>query len=88
MKLKKNKDIVIHNENGGYVLLNMTNGNFYGLYDLSLSIWEMLEETDDSDEIINKLINKYSDVEKEIISEDVNSFIKELINEEIIEEYE
>ncbi len=84
MRFKKNKDIVEHVDNGERFLLNMKNGNFYALHEVSANIWNMLDETDKSYEIISMLSKQYTDVAKETLTDDINCFLKELIKEELV----
>ncbi|WP_303863499.1 PqqD family protein [Alkalibaculum bacchi] len=84
MKYIKNKDIVGNCENGGYVLLNMINGNFYGLYDLAEEIWSILDSESQFEEIVKRLSNKYIDISKSDILNDVETFMQELLHEELV----
>jgi len=88
MLLHKSKEVVTHYENGGCVILNMENGNFYGVHDLSLQIWDMLDEVIDSNEIVDRIAMMYDGIPKEEISEDINEFINEMLKEGIIKKYE
>lgn len=88
MRLQKSKDIIIHDESSGCVLLNMENGSFYGVHDLSLEIWKMLDDIFEAEQIVVRIAAKFKDIDKEEISNDVISFIAELKKEGLIKEYD
>jgi hypothetical protein len=86
MRLTKSKDLVEHVDNGECSVLNMQNGNFYGLHDVAAKIWTVLDETDNTSEIVDLLSRTYTNVEKEALKADINSFIKKLIREGLVKE--
>lgn len=80
-----NKNIIENFENNGIVILNLDNGNFYGLYDVSYAIWELLKKGEGLGEIKKNILKGYLEDEvKENIIEDIYQFINELINEKVI----
>lgn len=85
--IKRKKNIVQHKENGGYVVLNMDNGDFYGLYDISQEIWDMLDGDNNVDDIVEKLNKKYSEISAAEIRSDVEAFVNKLMSVELVEIY-
>jgi len=76
------KEFVLREIAGDFVLvpIGKTSGEFKGLFPITETgafIWNLLPEAETEDFIIDKFIEEY-DVEREIVSADVNEFLSYL----------
>ena len=84
MKVYINKDIDVADLNGDKVMMNMDLGKYFALNPVGSRIWEIIEEGPVTmDEIVNKLLSEY-DVERNVCSESVNTFLDMLSKENLI----
>lgn len=73
----RNTDIIWRNIGGEAVLLNQTNGNYFGLNGVGCSTWEKIDGSRTVAEIVRLLITEYS-VEEDILTRDVLELIDKL----------
>lgn len=77
MMIKKNENLCISEKNGEIVILNMKNGNFFGLQDVSYDIWQAIEKYQDVELVIDEIVKNYNVNRKEAEC-DVRDLIKEM----------
>lgn len=70
----------IHNE---IVMVNITQGNYFGLNSVGSDIWELLNQPRSIDEICGLLIEEYS-IDMETCKNHVTGFLEELIKQGLI----
>lgn len=75
--IKKNENLCISKKNGEIVILNMKNGNFFGLQDVSYDIWQAIEKYQDVELVIDEIVKIYNVNRKEAEC-DVRDLIKEM----------
>lgn len=86
MEIKK--DFVLREIAGDYVLVPVgkTVGEYSGLFPITetgAAIWKLLPEANDGEYIAEKLFSEY-DADKDVIREDVDTFLKKLADYGII----
>lgn len=84
-KYTKNPAIKSKTMDNEQILLNLENGDYFGLNEIASDMWELIDGCNDLHEIVHKLSEKY-DVEKSVLEADVIDFIKVLIEKKIISE--
>ena len=75
--------VVWRNINGEMIILNLDMGHYYGLNKTGALIWSLLCENKDSEEIIDRVVGKYS-ISREKAKEDVAALIMLLKNESLL----
>ncbi len=67
------------------VILNLKDGDFYSLEDpVSMGIWERLMVGESSSVILGGLTRTYSKQEPAVLAQDLDAFIKELVENKLI----
>lgn len=88
MKYQFIKEIELIIEAEGGVIFNELDERFYGLDFVGCLICEKIKENEDLDNIINFIADKYK-IDRPIITNDINEFIKSLVdNGLLIENHE
>lgn len=64
-------------EDGEVVCLDVSTGEYFGLKELGLEIWNMISEFNDENEVVSALMEQY-DATEDQIREDVRSFLSDL----------
>ena len=82
-RYKRNDDNLASKIHDEIVMVNITQGNYFGLNSVGSDIWELLKEPYSIEELCEKLMNEY-DIDKDACLRDVNSFIEELIKNDIV----
>lgn len=86
MKFKINTPNVVHELiDGEVIIVNLKKGDYYSLLSTSAEIWIEIERGQSSAQIVAQLIQNYQE-ESEIIAQGVQSFLYQLIEEEIVTE--
>lgn len=76
--IEKNEMVVTTEmEDGEVVCLDISTGEYFGLKELGLDIWNMITEYSDENKIVASLMEQY-DVSEEQIREDVRNFLSDL----------
>lgn len=70
----------IHDE---IVMVNITQGNYFGLNSIGSDIWELLDTARSIDELCAILMEDY-DIDLESCKSDVSTFIKDLLKKDLI----
>ena len=82
--IEKNEMIVTTDmEDGEVVCLDVTTGEYFGLKDLGLEIWNMLSGINDENAIVAKLMEEY-DAPEEQIRTDTREYLAELCQNGLI----
>ena len=69
---------------GEAVVLNLTNGNYYGLNAVGRSIWKVLQSPVTTEEIECSLLHDF-DVDQETCRREVSAFLLKMLNEKLVE---
>lgn len=83
MKINKNVFVTYRNIEGEYYIANRY--EVYKLNGIGNQIWQLLDEFDEEETIIDALCNTYNGVEKSIIKADMQEFIAELSKKGMVE---
>ena len=83
-KIKKNELIVTTDmEDGELICLDITTGEYFGMDSVAKDIWEALDEKDNIDGLLEHLLQIY-DVETEQLKRDIEAYLDELRDNELI----
>ncbi|MDU5723940.1 MAG: PqqD family protein [Clostridium butyricum] len=82
-KIMKNSAIIESIKNDELIILNMDNGNYYGLQDTSLEVWELLDKYSDEQELLQQVLMVYQD-DTDSIKKEIEQFISRLHKERLI----
>jgi hypothetical protein len=75
---------VVSNMDGNKVMLSIEQGKYYNLGSIGGDIWDLMESPTRIDKIVEHLIDGY-EVEEMVCIEQVFTFIRQLIKEELVE---
>ncbi len=76
----KNPDVIFRRVEEGAVLLSAKDEVYFGLNEVGAFIWETLTpELDSSDDIRDALVQKYPDVDPDVIAVDLAEILDELV---------
>lgn len=78
------KGNIVSDMGGEMVMLSVSNGKYYNLGEMGGEIWEMIESPTVINELISKLMDRYT-VEKSQCEEEVLAFLALLQNEKLIQ---
>ena len=82
---KTAKKELICTKNNTFIILNIKSGFYFEIEGTSAFVWRCISENFDSQEIIEKAQSKYKDNGN--IKDDIKAFIDDLLEEELIEEF-
>ncbi len=82
--MKINKNIIARDIQGDMVLLNMITGDYFSLNSVGTDIYDCIVKEMDQSSILTFLLEKYN-VDSEILTKDTINLIKELKENDIIE---
>lgn len=82
-KIIKNDSLVASELDDGLVMMSLENNSYYGLNPIGKRIWELLDEKQTYNELIEKLTQEY-DISKEKCEKDILELLESLEKEEII----
>lgn len=76
------KDAILREIAGEYILVPIgldpkEHSGLYVLSDVAKRIWELLQELDDPEKIVNVLLDEY-DVERGVLTKDLDRFLNDL----------
>ena len=86
-KWQRTEKGLFSNLGGETVILNLATNEYYSLDEISTFIWEKLESTPTTDEVVEHVMNEY-EVSKEQCEQDVTLLFSELVAIELIERVE
>ena len=82
--IQRNENLLSNNLGEDIVMMDIEKGSYYGLEEVAARIWELTENPASISSICQTLTAEY-DVSQEQCSEEVMKFVKDLLNQEIIE---
>ncbi|SEN39268.1 PqqD family protein [Lihuaxuella thermophila] len=77
IKLHIKDETILTEIDGEAVLLNIDKNAYYGLDEIGLLIWKLLEEGKSYHEVKGEILSRY-DVEEQVVTEDLNRFLSDL----------
>lgn len=84
MKYKRNDQLIAASMKGETVMMDVSNGKYYSLGVTGGRIWEILEEPQDTDAIVEKLLQEFN-VSREICRRQVGSFLESAAKKGILQ---
>lgn len=84
LKVRLPEEILFQEVDGGTVLLNAVNGEYYGLNEIGTRIWERLQQGQSPAELVDSLLQEY-EVSPELLGRDVGRFLEHLQTRGLIE---
>ena len=82
-RLIRNPDLLAADMDGEKVMLSITNNSYYGINDVGARIWDLLD-TPSTQQEISRIIAAEYDVEETQCLSDVQNFLLELLEHDII----
>ena len=79
----KNKSILENEIDGEKIMLNIDNGEYYGLDKIASRIWELADNKISIENMIRQLLEEY-EIDYETCKNDVLEFLDELIKKKLI----
>lgn len=83
-KYIRNEDNLASKIHDEIVMVNITQGNYFGLNSVGSDIWELLDEPRTIDEICSLLMNEY-EIDLKSCKEQVSEFISSMEKEKLID---
>ncbi|WEZ20688.2 PqqD family protein [Bacillus subtilis] len=87
LKVKVHKDVIVYEEDGEIILVNMIKNKFYTLDNFSSYIWTKFSEFNDIAKLIDFISGEYK-VDKITVKKDIRDFIYDLARVGIVKVYE
>ena len=84
MNIKISDNVVWRDLEGEIVILNLTSGVYFSVEGVGTRIWTLISEQVATEDIIGKLISEF-DVEESQLRSDVESLVKNLADQGLIE---
>ncbi len=84
MRVSIPNDVLVTELGGESVILNLRNGQYYGLDDLSTRAWQLMRESRSVHAAFMELLAEY-DVTPEVLQQDLSKFISSLAANGLIE---
>ena len=84
VKVTLPEQVLFQQVDDGFVLLNVTNGEYYGLNELGSRIWALFQEGQSAGELLATLLGEY-DVSEQQLSQDVGQFLEILRAKGLVE---
>jgi len=82
--VKRSSDIIASEVDGEVVMMSVDQGMYFGIDSIGAAIWKKLEEPKTIHSICEELIQEY-DTDYATIQQDVNLFMKDLLEHNIVE---
>jgi hypothetical protein len=79
------KDQVSADLTGEVIILNMRNGQYFGLSEVGARIWALLQERRTVQEVRDRLLEAYPGVEPDRCTEDLLDLVAQLAEAELVE---
>ena len=80
---KTSSDVLLQKIDGEAVLLNLSNENYYGLNEVGVRFWDLLQACDKTSVILDTLHGEYA-AQRDILEHDVAALISELLDSNLI----
>lgn len=84
-KYKRNDDNIASKIHDEIVMVNIEQGNYFGLNSVGSDIWELLAEPASIDELCVSLLEEY-EIDRASCEEEVQTFINQLLKQKLIHE--
>jgi hypothetical protein len=68
---------------GEAIMINLSNGTYYSMDGVGGAIWEVIEGEHSLEEVVGAIVSQY-DVEREVALADVESLVKQLVEENLV----
>lgn len=81
--IERTNDIVSSEIDGETVMMSIEQGKYYGMDSIGSRIWELIEKPILLSDLCNTLTSEFQ-VNEATCSEDVTSFIEQLMNEKLV----
>lgn len=81
--IKQNPELVSTDVDGEKVMMNIENGEYFGLDSVGSRIWELIENPIRVEELVNLLIEEF-EVSKEQCKSDTLEFLNELLEKKLL----
>lgn len=81
--VQRNPDLLSSQIDGEIIMMNMHDGNYYGLNEIASRIWELIEKPIVYSDLIKALLAEF-DVTEEACSNDVSTFLAQLAEKKLI----
>jgi hypothetical protein len=78
--------VVYETIDGETILMDLRTGNYFSIEKSGVTIWEVLAETGDVDELIRIAAGACEPGKSEEIKSDIQAFVKRLLNENLLKE--
>lgn len=86
LRFEKNEPAVVSETiDGEVVIINLDLGNYYSLQQTGAMVWELIEQSHGVEEMAAAISRSYEG-EPEAIRKDLDAFLKELLDEQLIRE--
>jgi len=76
-------DVIHENIDNEVVIVNLDSGNYYSLENISADIWDLINSETSLDHIVRTISQRYSGDQKSI-SDGINHFISQLLEEKLV----
>jgi hypothetical protein len=83
-KLRQSQEVLSRKLDGEWVLLNLCNGQYYGLNQMGSFIWDTLQKPQDKEQVLQDLIKNY-ECDQKTAARELQSFFNDLSREGLIE---
>ena len=84
-KIIRNSNVLAAEAGAETVMMDIENGNYYGLGRIGSEIWDLLEEPLTVKELCGILVESF-DVDEKACLHDIQPFIQQLMDENLVEE--
>jgi hypothetical protein len=84
LTVSMSEQILFQKVDGGVVLLNAVNGEYYGLNEIGTRIWELLQEGQSAVSVVACLLQEYN-VSEQQLRQDVGKFLGYLQSRGLVE---
>ncbi|PKP23164.1 MAG: PqqD family protein [Bacteroidetes bacterium HGW-Bacteroidetes-21] len=81
--IQRNPKLLSSQIDGETIMMNMHDGNYYGLNEIASRIWEVIEKPVEFNQLVETLLSEF-DVEQETCTKDVSLFLKQLEQKKLI----
>ncbi|WAC09723.1 PqqD family protein [Dyadobacter pollutisoli] len=86
MKYQLTSDQISSKVAGETVILNHNKGAYFGLDEVGVLIWDTLEKGPQTIDSLCDVVTQTYDVDMDTCKEDIDSLLKDLISEKLVEE--
>ena len=82
--VSKREGFIVSDMDGEKVMLSINDGKYYNLGEMGGEIWELMKDPISMQELVKELRSQY-EVDQDECEEQVNSFLNQLLKENLIE---